>query len=43
MIETGIYQGRQVSVPGVVSGMEDYGWMEHSVRRASRTVGNELR
>lgn len=36
MVETGIYQGRQVSVPGVEGDTEEYGWMEHSARRVSQ-------
>jgi FMN reductase (NADPH) len=37
MIETGIYRGRQVPVPGSDGEeVEDYGWMEHSARRASQ-------
>src|SRR5208337_225629 len=28
MIETGIYKGRQVPVPGKPDEMEDYGWLE---------------
>ncbi len=43
MIETGIYRGRQVPVPGRDGEMEDYGWLEHSARRASRTVRTDLR
>jgi len=33
MIETGIYDGRQVPVPGQEDEMEEYGWLEHSARR----------
>ena len=37
MIETGIYHGRQVPVPGSDrEEVEDYGWREHSARRASQ-------
>lgn len=43
MIETGIYQGRQVPVPGVDGEIEDYGWLEHSARRASTPVRTGLR
>ena len=43
MIETGIYQGRQVRVPGAQEEMEAYGWLEHSARRASRPVRTHLR
>lgn len=35
MIETGIYNGRQVPVPGKVAEIENYGWIEHSARRVS--------
>ncbi len=35
MAATGIYAGRQVPVPGKPGEMEDYGWLEHSARRAS--------
>ncbi len=43
MIDTGIYQGRQVPVPGQPQNVEDYGWQEHSARRASKAVRTELR
>lgn len=43
MIDTGIYDGRQVSVPGKPGEMEDYGWTEHSARRASQAVRTELK
>lgn len=43
MVDTGIYQGRQVPVPGVEGEVEDYGWMEHSARRASKPVRTGLR
>jgi FMN reductase (NADPH) len=43
MAKTGIYQGRQVSVPGVEGEMEDYGWMEHSARRVSQPRRTGLR
>ena len=43
MIATGIYQGRQVPVPGKESEMEDYGWTEHSARRISQPVRTGLR
>jgi FMN reductase (NADPH) len=42
MIETGIYRGRQVAVPGGGQD-EDYGWLEHSARRASSPVRTDLR
>ena len=43
MVETGIYQGRQVPVPGHEGDIEDYGWQEHSARRASQPVRTGLR
>jgi FMN reductase (NADPH) len=43
MIETGIYKGRQVPVPGKSKEVQDYGWMEHSARRASQVVRPFLR
>ncbi|RPI58170.1 MAG: NADPH-dependent oxidoreductase [Chloroflexi bacterium] len=43
MIATGIYQGRQVPVPGCEGEMEEYGWMEHSARRVSQPVRVHLR
>lgn len=43
MIETGIYQGRQVPVLGVDGETEDYGWLEYSARRASTPVRTRLR
>jgi FMN reductase (NADPH) len=43
MIDTGIYKGRQVPVPGKPREVEDYGWMEHSARRASQVVRPFLR
>jgi FMN reductase (NADPH) len=43
MIETGIYRGRQVPVPGVEGEVEDYGWLEHSARRVSKPVRTGLR
>jgi len=43
MIASGIYQGRQVPVPGVEGEIESYGWMEHSARRASKAVRTSLR
>jgi nitroreductase len=43
MIESDIYQGRQVAVPGVEGEMESYGWLEHSARRASKRVRTGLR
>ena len=43
MIATGIYQGRQVPVPGKAGEMEDYGWLEHSARRVSQALRTDLR
>jgi FMN reductase (NADPH) len=43
MIDTGIYKGRQVPVPGKEGEMENYGWVEHSARRASQAVRTEMR
>ena len=42
MIATGIYEGRQVSVPAHSGEVENYGWMEHSARRASKALRTEL-
>ena len=42
MVDTGIYQGRQVPVPGV-EGEVDYGWQEHSARRVSKPARPHLR
>ncbi len=43
MIATGIYQGRQVPVPGQAGEMEEYGWLEHSARRVSQPARTDLR
>jgi len=43
MIETGIYKGRQVPVPGKPDEMEDYGWLEESARRVSQPHRTNLR
>jgi len=43
MIATGIYQGRQVPVPGESGETEDYGWMEHSARRVMKPLRTDLR
>jgi len=43
MIATGIYEGRQVPVPGKPGAMEDYGWTEHTARRVARPTRIELR
>ncbi len=43
MAATGIYEGRQVHAPGQPDVMEDYGWLEHSARRAARVVRTGMR
>ena len=43
MVNTGIYNNRQVAVPGNPGVMEDYGWTEHSARRVSRPARTDLR
>ncbi len=43
MIDTGIYDGRQVAVPGQEGELEEYGWMEHSARRVSQAGRTDLR
>ncbi len=43
MIETGIYNNRQVPVPEKTEEMEDYGWLEHSARRISQIIRPFLR
>lgn len=43
MIATGIYDGRQVPVPGKPDVVENYGWTEHSARRVSQAVRTDLR
>ncbi len=43
MLSTGIYQGRQVPMPGKEGEMEAYGWLEHSARRVSRAERTNLR
>jgi nitroreductase len=43
MIATGIYENRQVAVPGHPEKMERYGWTEHSARRMSRQSRPNLR
>ncbi len=43
MAATGIYDGRQVPVPGRPGEMEDYGWSEHSARRVSQAHRTQLR
>jgi FMN reductase (NADPH) len=43
MIATGIYEGRQVAVPGRPEQTEAYGWLEHSARRVSQAARTDLR
>jgi len=43
MAATGIYNQRQVPVPGKPNEMEDYGWLEHTARRVSQTARAFLR
>jgi FMN reductase (NADPH) len=43
MVETGVYHGRQVPVPGVEGTEEFYGWLEHSARRVSLPMRTGLR
>jgi FMN reductase (NADPH) len=43
MLATGIYQGRQVPVPGRAGEIEQYSWSEHSARRVSQALRTELR
>jgi FMN reductase (NADPH) len=43
MIETGIYDGRQVPVSGISRQDKAYGWQEHSSRRVSSPVRTHLR
>jgi FMN reductase (NADPH) len=47
MIKSGVYDGRQVPVPGRPGAIEDYGWLEHSARRVSQAhragLGETLR
>ncbi len=43
MAETGIYEKRQIAYPGKPEWMPDYGWLEHSARRASLPARTEIR
>ena len=43
MIETGIYQRRQVPTRGQPEEVEDYGWQEHTARRVSQPSRTHLR
>jgi FMN reductase (NADPH) len=42
MAATGIYDQRQVAVPGRPDEAENYGWLEHSARRVSRPARADL-
>ena len=43
MIDTGIYNGRQVPVPGSDGEMRAYGWLEHTARRVTDCARKGLR
>jgi len=43
MAATGIYKDRQSPFPGREEFMENYGWMEHSARRAARGGRKDMR
>jgi FMN reductase (NADPH) len=43
MIGTGIYDGRQVPVPGKPGEVEAYGWTEHTARRVARAARIDLK
>lgn len=43
MAATGVYEGRQVPVPGAPGRMEAYGWLEHSARRVAQPLRTTLR
>lgn len=43
MIATGIYDGRQVPVPGKPETLEAYGWTEHTARRVARPARVDLK
>ena len=43
MIATGIYSGRQISSQGQQAAVSEYGWAEHSARRASKALRTDLR
>ncbi len=43
MAATGIYENRQVEIPGRPGEMEAYGWLEHSARRVSQPMRIFLR
>lgn len=43
MAATGIYEKRQIAYPGKPAWMPDYGWLEHSARRASLPARTDIR
>ena len=43
MAATGIYNQRQVPVPGKPDDIEEYGWLEHTARRVSQATRKNLR
>ncbi len=43
MAATGIYDRRQIPVPGKPDQLEDYGWLEHTARRISQPTRTHLR
>jgi hypothetical protein len=43
MAASGIYEQRQVPVPGKPGEVEDYGWLEHTARRVSQVARPHLR
>jgi len=43
MAQTGMYVGRQSPYPGREGVMENYGWLEHSARKAARGARQDLR
>jgi len=43
MAASGIYDDRQVPVPGKTGVMEQYGWLEHTARRVSQAARPQLR
>jgi len=43
MLQTGIYNDRQVAIPGKNGEINNYGWLEHTARRVSQIVRPHLR
>jgi FMN reductase (NADPH) len=43
MATTGIYDNRQVAIPGRPGEMEEYGWLEHTARRVAQPMRTFLR